>query len=69
MHCRPSSTSVRKCDQIRVEDSKRTRERPKMRWFDVARKNMTFLDLIANMALDRIEWRDRIHAINPKYMG
>ena len=62
---RSSSAPVRRCDSIQLDKSRRTRGRPKMRWLDVIKNDMNILHLSANLAMDRAQWRDRIHVADP----
>jgi hypothetical protein len=65
VHRRPSVAPIRRCDLIQVDKGRRTRGRPKMRWLDIVKKDLNILNLNTNMAMDRVQWRNRIRVADP----
>ena len=62
----PLSAPVRKNDLVNIDDSPRDRGRPKLTWWDIIRKDMISCGLSEEIALNRAEWKNRIHVANPK---
>ncbi|KAL4179082.1 hypothetical protein AMTRI_Chr13g118290 [Amborella trichopoda] len=65
----PSTTHVKRCELVQVEGLKRARGRPKQTWLEVVQNNMGTYGLTEDMALNKAEWRTRIHAADPNYLG
>ena len=63
---RPLSAPVRKSDLINIDGSARGRGRPKLTWWDIIRKDMISCGLSEEIALNRAEWKNRIHVADPK---
>ena len=63
---RPMTTLVRRIKTIQVEDARRTRGRPKLTLVEVVKRDMAACNLTADKALNRAEWRNRIHVADPK---
>ena len=51
---------------IHIEGNARGRERPKLTWIEIIKKDLVWCGLTDIMALDRVEWRNRIHVADPK---
>ena len=58
---RPINVPVRKSDVIHIEGNDRGRGRPKLTWIEIIKKDLVWCSLTDIMALDRVEWRNRIH--------
>ena len=58
---RPADAVVRKSDRVVVDNSTRSRGRPKLTLEAVVMKDLSLLDLHDHVALDRAQWRKRIH--------
>ena len=52
--------------EMEVKEGKRSRGRPKLRWEDVINKDMKEIKTTKEKALDRKNWRKRIHVADPK---
>ena len=63
---RPMTAPVRRSETIQVEGARRNRGRPKLTWVEVVKRDMASCNLTADKALNRAEWRDRIHVADPK---
>ena len=63
---RPINAPVRKSDAIHIEGNARERGRPKLTWIEIIKKDLVWCGLTDIMALDRVEWRNRIHVADPK---
>ena len=63
---RPMTAPVRRSETIQVEGARRNRGRPKLTWVEVVKRDMAACNLIADKALNRAEWRNRIHVADPK---
>ncbi|KAL7258934.1 hypothetical protein ACSBR1_004943 [Camellia fascicularis] len=62
---RPTETVVKRCDTVTVDGSVTGRGRPRLTWTSIVNKDMNLFNLTNEMALDRVEWRRRIHAADP----
>lgn len=62
---RPVDAPVRKSDRIVVPGDGRGRGRPKLTWESVVKHDMNIFNLSEHIALDRAEWRKRIHTADP----
>ncbi|KAL4191253.1 hypothetical protein AMTRI_Chr07g79680 [Amborella trichopoda] len=62
----PSTTPARRCKLVQVEGLKRARDRPKMTWLKIVRKDMGTYGLTEGMAFNKAEWRTEIRVANPK---
>jgi hypothetical protein len=62
---RPNDAPVRRMEKWENILVKRGRGRPRKTWMEVIRKDMNALNLTEDMALDRNEWRRRIHVEDP----
>ena len=62
---RPMIAPVRWSEAIQVEGA-RTRGRPKLTWVEVVRRDIATCNLMADMTLNRAEWRNRIRVADPK---
>lgn len=58
-------TPVRKCDGINFNKA-RGRERPKLMWTSIIKEDMKECGLCDDLALNRIEWKKRIHVASAK---
>ena len=56
---------MRRCDTGAAESTNRGRGRPRLKWESIVNRDMTLLNLTQQMALDRTEWRRRIHVADP----
>ena len=63
---RPINALVRKSNDIHIEDNARGLGRPKIIWVKIIKKDLVWCGLSDIMALDRVEWRNRIHVADPK---
>ena len=63
---RPMTAPVRRSETIQIEGARRTRGRPKLTWVEVVKRDMAACNLTADKALNRAEWRNRIHVADPK---
>ena len=63
---RPINAPVRKSDAIHIEDNAKGRGRPKLAWIVIIKKYLIWYGLTDIIALDRVEWRNRIHVADPK---
>lgn len=57
---------VRMSETMQVEGARRTRGRPKLTWDEVVRRDMAACNLMAYMALNRVEWWNMIRVADPK---
>ena len=57
---------VTRSETIQVECARKTRGRPKLTWVEVVKRDMAACNLTADKALNRAEWRNRIHVADPK---
>lgn len=53
-------------EMMQVEGSDRTRGRSILTWVEVVQRKMMACDLMADMALARVEWRKMSRVANPK---
>ena len=53
---RPINAPVRKSDAIHIEGNAKGRERPKLTWAEIIKKNLICCGLTSIMVLDRAEW-------------
>ena len=60
------NASVRKSDAIHIEGNARGRGGPKLTRVEIIKKDFVWCGLTDIMALDRVEWRKRIHVADPK---
>ncbi|XP_075080138.1 uncharacterized protein LOC142165497 [Nicotiana tabacum] len=61
---RNTDASVRRCKRLTLEArAYRDRSRPNKRWEEVIRQDMTQLQLIEDITLDKKAWRSRIRVI------
>ena len=60
------TTNAWKSDAIHIEGNSRGRGRPKLIWIEIIKKDLVWCGLTNIMALDRVEWRNRIHVADPK---
>jgi hypothetical protein len=58
---RPRDAPVRRIETWGVEGGKRGRGRPRQTWVRVVKSDMHLLGIGENLALERAEWRHRIH--------
>ena len=63
---RPTNAPFNKSDAIHIEGNVRGRERPKLTWIEIIKKDLVWCSLTDIMALDRVEWRNRIHVADHK---
>ena len=63
---RPMDAPVRKSDLVSIDGNTRGRGRAKLTWWDIIKKNMMSCGLTEDIALDRMEWKNRIHVADPK---
>ena len=63
MQRRSIDAPVRRCERLVLEVTQRGRGRPKKYWGEVIRHDMTELNLIEDMTLDRKKWRSRIRVV------
>ena len=61
---RPMDASVRRVENIDIEQGKKLRGRPKKTWMEVIKKDMKLLELEERMVADRNVWRRRIHVLD-----
>ena len=61
---RPMDVPVRRMEKIDIEQDKKLRERSKMTWMEMVKKDMKLLELEEKMVADRNVWRRRIHVLN-----
>lgn len=52
-------------EAVQLEGAKRTRGTPKLIWVEVVRRGMVACELMADIALDRVECWNMIHVANP----
>lgn len=69
MQQRPMTTPVNWSEMVQVANFKKTRERSKLTWVKVVRKDTNACDLIVDMALDRVEWKNMTCAATPSSWG
>ena len=62
---RPTDAVVKKSDNIIVEGHTRGRGRPKLTLKAVVRKDLRALNITEHEALDRAQWKNRIHVADP----
>ena len=55
---------VRKVEKIDIEQNKKLREKPKMTWMEVVKKDMKLLELKERMVADRNVWRRMIYVLD-----
>ena len=55
---------VRRVEKIDIEKDKKLREKPKMTWIEVVKKNMKLLKLKEMMVVNRNVWRKKIHILD-----
>ena len=58
---RPTDTSARRVERIKLWQVKRAQERPKKTWTEVTRQDIEAKGLSEGILLDRNEWRKLIH--------
>ena len=58
---RSRDTHVRRMEQIEVTQGKKLKERPKITWLEVIRKDIKLLELEEKMMVYRNDQRKRIH--------
>lgn len=51
---------------VKLKEVKQAREMPKLTWAKVVWKDMAACDLKTDIALDRVEWRNKICEVDPK---
>ena len=59
---RPIEVVVKKCNIVTIDGSIRRRDTLRLTWANVVNRDMNLLNLTNEMALDRVEWRKKIHA-------
>ena len=62
---KPLDAPVRKSGLLTIHGNARGRERPKLTWTEIIKKDITIYNLSVSLALNRIEWRKQIHVANP----
>ena len=62
---RPADAVVRRVDRITLGRKEQGRGRPKLTLDAVVRKDLSILGLSVEAALDRAQWRKRIHVADP----
>lgn len=55
-------------EMVQVEGARRIKGRPRLTQVEIARKDSAY-DLMANIALDRVEWRNGIHVLDSKQLS
>ncbi|KAI8529824.1 hypothetical protein RHMOL_Rhmol11G0004100 [Rhododendron molle] len=68
VYCRPEDAVVKRADRIDLDSNATGRGRPKLTLDAVVRKDMNILGLCEQVALDRTQWRKRIHVADPKWL-
>ena len=63
---RPIDAPVRKVENIELGMGKRGRGRPRLTWDRVIEHDLRYLRISEELTQNRIEWRQRIHAADPK---
>lgn len=53
-------------NKLQVEGTRRTRGMLKLIWVEVVWKDMAVCDLMIDMILNRVEWKNRIRVTHPK---
>ena len=61
---RPMDVPVRRMEKIDIEQDKKLRERSKMTWMEMVKKDMKLLELEERLVVDRNVWRRRIHVLD-----
>lgn len=56
MQWKPIIVSIKKNKTMQLEGAKRIREKLKLTWVEVVRRNMTTCNLTIHIALNRVEW-------------
>ena len=64
IRCRSMDAPVIMMEKIDIEQGKKLREKPKMTWMEMVKKDMKLLELEERMVVDRNVWRRRIHVLN-----
>ena len=62
---RPMDAPVRKSDLVSI-DNTRGRGSPKLTLWDIIKKDMMSCGLTEDIALDKMEWKNRIRVADPK---
>lgn len=60
---------IKKGDRIIVNGAVRTRDRPKRTWVEAIKKDLKILNSVEEMALNRTEWKKKIHVAYAKILG
>ena len=55
---------IRRVEKTDIEQGKKLREKPKMTWMEVVKKDMKLLELEERMVANRNVWRRRIHVVD-----
>lgn len=64
--CRPLGTPVMKSNNITTNGNARGRGRSKLTWPKTIKNDLIACSLSDDLALDRLEWRKRIHVADPR---